>query len=291
MCIRDRLQAFVQNQGDGWDYTVNYLVRFLEDRRTAAPMPVGVHGSYLALMHTLGQRTAELHRALATPTEDASFAAEPVTPDDLRLWRTRAREELDGTVELVTRVPELPETLRAQPAALLLRREALLRRVEAVPDSLAQGVKIRHHGDFHLGQLLLQRNDFIIADFEGEPARPLAARREKGSPLRDVAGMLRSFRYARSVAIRRCMLESHDDCNRWEPLLKDWEREARTQFLEAYAAGVRGSVLYGSFEQARPLLELFELEKALYELRYELRNRPDWVSIPLGSLLELARGD
>jgi maltose alpha-D-glucosyltransferase / alpha-amylase len=285
------LQAFVQNQGDGWDYTVNYLVRFLEDRRTAAPVPADAHGSYLALMHTLGERAADLHRALATPTDDPAFVAEPVTFEDIEQWRHRVREELTVTFELLSRAQDLPDSVRAQAAALVVRREALLSGLEALPEAVAQGLKIRHHGDFHLGQVLIQRNDFVIADFEGEPARPLAMRRQKGSPLRDVAGMLRSFLYARSVAIRRCMLESHEDCERWQPLLEVWEGEARAQFLAAYAARVRGSALYASFEETRPLLALFELEKALYELRYELRNRPDWISIPLGSLLALAGGE
>jgi maltose alpha-D-glucosyltransferase / alpha-amylase len=282
------LQAFVQNQGDGWDYTVNYLVRFLEDRRTAAPVAPDVHGAYLALMHTLGQRAGELHLALATPTQDPAFAAEPITPQDIELWRNRVREEALATLELLARAGELPEQVRADGAGLVSRRDLLLARLDAVSPASGQGLKIRHHGDFHLGQVLLQRNDFVIADFEGEPGRPLVARRDKSSPLRDVAGMLRSFLYARSVALRRCMLESHEDCRRWEALLDAWEHEARGQFLGAYAAAVRGSALYSSFDAARPLLELFELEKALYELRYELRNRPDWVSIPLSSLLGLA---
>jgi len=282
------LQAFVQNQGDGWDYTVNYLVRFLEDRRTASPVATDVHGAYLALIHTLGQRTAELHLALATPTEDPAFAAETLTPQDVELWRSRVREEVLTTLELLARAERLPDTVREQASVLATRREQLVARADGVPASAGQGLRIRHHGDFHLGQILLQRNDFIIADFEGEPGRPLVARRDKSSPLRDVAGLLRSFFYARSVALRRCMLESHEDCKRWEPLLDAWEREVRAQFLIAYSATVRGSALYSSFDDARPLIGLFELEKALYELRYELRNRPDWVGIPLGSLLELA---
>ncbi|MGH8221052.1 MAG: putative maltokinase, partial [Steroidobacteraceae bacterium] len=283
------LQAFVQNQGDGWDYTVGYLVRFLEDRRTAAPVAQDAHGVYLALMHMLGERTAGLHRALATPTEDPDFAAEPITSGDLELWRGRVSEDTRSTLEMLNRLDELPESVRADAGALYARRDALLRRVEALaPATTVHGVKIRHHGDFHLGQVLLKRNDWVIADFEGEPARTLASRREKSTPLRDVAGMLRSFTYARSVAMQRCTLESHEDCARWQPLLLAWERAARSEFLAAYEAGVRDAGLYGAFDKARPLIELFELEKALYELRYELRNRPDWAGIPIKTLLELA---
>ncbi len=283
------LQAFIQNQGDGWDYTVNYLVRFLEDRRTAAPVPADAHGVYLALMHTLGERTAGLHRALATPTSDPDFAAEPVTPQDIARWRSRVRDEAHATLDILARLDELPEPLRAGASALYAKRAALLERIELAAPAAAQGLKIRHHGDFHLGQVLLKRNDWVITDFEGEPGRPLAARREKSTPLRDVAGMLRSFTYARSVAMQRCAMQSHDDCSRWQPLLLAWERETREQFLAAYAAGVRDSGLYGGpFEEARPLVQLFELEKALYELRYELRNRPEWAGIPLATLIEFA---
>jgi maltose alpha-D-glucosyltransferase / alpha-amylase len=285
------LQAFVQNQGDGWDYTVGYLVRFLEDRRTAAPVPPDAHGAYLALMHTLGERTAGLHCALATPTDDPAFAAEPLAPADIELWRHRVREEAQNTFDMLSLLESLPEAVRADAAALYARRESLLARIDAVTAASAQGVKIRHHGDFHLGQVLLKRNDWVIADFEGEPARPLAARREKSSPLRDVAGMLRSFTYARSVAMQRCKLESREDCAKWQPLLLAWERETRSQFLSAYRQTVQDSQLFPSFEEVRPLLELFELEKTLYELRYELRNRPDWAGIPLSTLLELAGAD
>ncbi|HTX23884.1 MAG TPA: maltose alpha-D-glucosyltransferase [Steroidobacteraceae bacterium] len=281
------LQAFIQNQGDGWDYTLNYLLRFLEDRRSATATPAEAHGAYLALVHTLGQRTAELHRALATPTDDAAFTAEPITPDDVQRWRDAVREELQATFDLLSHAQELPESVWGDAAKLLARRNVLLQRLDGVSASAARGLKIRHHGDYHLGQVLLQRNDFIIADFEGEPARPLAARRDKSSPLRDVASMLRSFVYARSMAMRRRALESDEESARWQPLLLAWERAARTQFLAAYAEAVRGSTLYSSFRETGPLLDLFELEKALYELRYEVRHRPDWIGIPLGSLLTL----
>ncbi|HXS27578.1 MAG TPA: maltose alpha-D-glucosyltransferase [Steroidobacteraceae bacterium] len=282
------LQAFVRNQGDGWDFTVNHLIRFLEDRRTAAPVSPDAHGVYLELAHTLGERTAGLHRALATPTDDPAFWAEPITPDDVELWRGRVLSEAEATLEMLSRSDQLPEGLRADAARLHAEGDALRRRIEAVPVS-AQGLKIRIHGDFHLGQVLLTRNDWVITDFEGEPARPLAARREKSSPLRDVAGMLRSFSYARAIAMQRCTLETHQDCAPWQPLLIEWERATREQFLSAYEAGVRNSRLYGSLQPLRAMLGLFELEKTLYELRYELRNRPDWAGIPLATLLELAQ--
>jgi maltose alpha-D-glucosyltransferase/alpha-amylase len=282
------LQSFVQNQGDGWDYTLNYLVRFLEDRRTATPLPADAHGAYLALIHTLGQRTAELHCALATPTEDPSFAAEPVTREDVTAWRDRVLREAEATFALLTPADKLPETLRVNAAALVAAYPAFVARIGAIAPSAAKGIKIRHHGDYHLGQVLLKRNDFVIVDFEGEPGRPLAERRNKGSPLKDVAGMLRSFDYARYAAMQRCTLESREDCGKWEPLLFSWERETRAAFLSAYEARARAGKLYRTFADVRPLLELFEIEKALYELRYELGNRPDWAGIPLGSLLALA---
>ena len=146
-------------------------------------------------------------------------------------------------------------------------------------------MKIRHHGDYHLGQVLLKRNDFVIVDFEGEPARPLEERRAKHSPLRDVAGMFRSFTYARHASLRQCSLTSSEDCAKWDPQLVDWERETREMFLRVYDDIARSAGLYADIEHRQPLLALFEIEKAFYELRYELRNRPDWASIPLRSLI------
>jgi maltose alpha-D-glucosyltransferase/alpha-amylase len=122
-------------------------------------------------------------------------------------------------------------------------------------------------------------------DFEGEPARPLEERRAKSSPLRDVAGMFRSFTYARQAALQRCSLASSDDCARWDPLLTLWEDETRQVFLRVYDEIAHAAGLYADLEQVRPLLALFEIEKALYELRYELSNRPDWASIPMRSLI------
>ena len=284
------LQAFVMNQGDGWDYSVNYLTRFLEERRTETPVPEDAHGLYLELVKTLATRTAELHRALATPTKDAAFAPEPMTESDITMWRSSVRTEAEKTLDMVAeRAPELPAAVAADVELLLGQRDALLRRIDAPLADAAQGLKIRHHGDYHLGQVLLKRNDFIIVDFEGEPGRPLPERRLKSSPLRDVAGMLRSFTYAGRAALQRSNLQATDDSSKLEQLVAKWEAQTRETFTTTYDAIARSAGLYGTFEAVRPLLELFELEKALYEARYELQNRPDWASIPLRSLIAYTR--
>jgi maltose alpha-D-glucosyltransferase/alpha-amylase len=280
------LQAFVMNQGDGWEFTINYLIRFLEDRRGGSAIAEDAHGAYLALARMLAQRTAELHVALATSTNDPAFKPENITTEDLQRWVHQVQNDLQNTLGLIEKPEELPESARFDAIQLLEVRAGLERRVKAEAARLtAGGLKIRHHGDYHLGQVLLKRNDFIIVDFEGEPARPLEERRAKSSPLRDVAGMFRSFTYARQVAMRQCSIISSEDCSKWDPLLGGWEQETRETFLRVYDEIARAAGLYTSLEHASPLLTLFEIEKALYELRYELRNRPDWASIPLRSLI------
>jgi maltose alpha-D-glucosyltransferase/alpha-amylase len=149
-------------------------------------------------------------------------------------------------------------------------------------------MKTRFHGDYHLGQVLVAKDDVIIIDFEGEPSRSLPERRHKHSPLRDVVGMLRSLNYAAHAALRQA---TADRTSQWEvlaPYASDWERRARTAFLARYTEAAQDSAAYPADPgQATMLLDLFTLEKACYELRYELDNRPDWVAIPLGGLCEV----
>jgi maltose alpha-D-glucosyltransferase/alpha-amylase len=147
-------------------------------------------------------------------------------------------------------------------------------------------LKTRHHGDYHLGQVLISKNDFIITDFEGEPARTLEERRRKHTPLRDVAGMMRSFSYAAGAALGRTV-ESPEEEAKLAPLAADWENEARNAFLTSYDETARPAGIYASESDLRSLLAIFELEKALYELRYELNNRPDWVRWPLAGITRL----
>jgi maltose alpha-D-glucosyltransferase/alpha-amylase len=281
------LQGYVANQGDGWTYTVDYLQRFLENS-LSAPVATDAehHGAYLALIATLGRRTAELHRALATPTADPAFAAEPLERHDLTACtRTVADEAIATLARLEALLANQSPAVQAAGATLLARRQELLDQIEAELPDQGASLKIRHHGDYHLGQVLLALNDFVIIDFEGEPNRPLAERRAKRSPLRDLAGMLRSFDYAARTALERAAGGSPKDSATLELAADTWRRATAEAFLESYAANVADSGLYGDWLAARRLLKLFVLEKACYELRYELDHRPDRAHLPILGLL------
>jgi maltose alpha-D-glucosyltransferase/alpha-amylase len=222
---------------------------------------------------------------LSTPSADEAFSPEPIKEQDLAAWRLNVRADAEKTLEMLAqRAPQLPAAVIPEVDTLLSRREILLKRIDASVPGPLRGLKTRYHGDYHLGQVLLKRNDFIIVDFEGEPGRPLAERRMKQSPLRDVAGMLRSFTYARWTGMQRCTVQSAEDCGRWDALLDKWESDVKSMFIATYDAIARPAGIYQSLEEVQSLLRLFEIEKALYETRYELGNRPDWASIPLRSL-------
>jgi len=285
------LQGYIENQGDGWSYTLDYLERFLDGCRTAPETTTEIadlHGGYAAHMRTLGQRTAELHRALATPSGDPAFDPEPIEHDDLLAWSKQVHTQAIQTFELLTQQRDaLATATQVEADALLARSKELLRRIEGGVPARVTASKTRYHGDFHLGQVLLARNDFFIIDFEGEPARSLAERRRKHSPLKDVAGMLRSFNYAAYSALARVTAERPADRAVLEPHARQWEQVARRVFLEAYVSTAAEAGLYPSWDEMRGLLELLVLEKALYELRYELTSRPDWALIPLLGLREL----
>jgi maltose alpha-D-glucosyltransferase/alpha-amylase len=264
------LQAYVPNQGDGWSYTLAYLGRFIEMRRDAEG-----HDAYIALIQVLATRTAELHRAFALKSGDPAFEPEPFSAQDFEAWRARVRQEAEETLA------RLEGLENAKP----LNRAKLLALIDACRPPQHPTLRTRHHGDYHLGQVLLANNDFVIIDFEGEPSRPLAESRQKHTPLRDVAGMLRSFSYAHGAVQKG--ERAQPSLEKLTPGLADWEKKTRRAFLEAYMAAAAGSGLYHSLADVRGLLALAELEKLLYELRYEMANRPDWVDIPLSGLTTL----
>jgi maltose alpha-D-glucosyltransferase/alpha-amylase len=289
--------GFVRNQGDGWVYTIEYLHRTLDELRlvAAAEYPESAapahepHAFYLTLARVLGQRTAELHRALATPTDDPAFAAEPITGADLETWRRAMRDQADAAFRALEQaLPGLADQDRAQVEALLSRRDVCYARIDTLTEAGISAAKTRIHGDYHLGQVLVAQNDFYILDFEGEPARPLAERRAKSSPLKDVAGMLRSFDYAAWAAVTSLVEVHPGSADLVRSLAEAWRQATAQAFLDAYRETIAGSASYPESEaEAGRLLDLFRLDKALYEICYEAANRPNWIRIPLKGVTSL----
>jgi maltose alpha-D-glucosyltransferase/alpha-amylase len=285
------LQQFVENQGDLWALICAHLGRMLAMPKAQQDAGVETIAAdfHLNRMALLGRRVGELHVALGKATGDAAFDPEPVGAADLEAWKAAIERELEATFDLMQGALDgMPEKSRAQLAPLLERRRQLRERVRALAVPLAGLAKTRFHGDLHLGQVLVAQDDFVIVDFEGEPGRSLEERRAKGSVLRDVAGMVRSFSYAAHAAALRG--EPGTVTDQGLEALAAWEREARHYFLEGYRKATHGLAAVPAADAAfAALLDLFLIEKALYELRYEIANRPDWIEIPLRGLLELTR--
>ena len=316
------LQGLVQNEGDGWQWTLDELSRYFDSCATC-PAPQDVvsfpsfttesttsetarehAGLYLEGAALLGRRTAEMHLALATPTENPDFRSEAFSTNDLAADAARIEAQITRSLEALRRgMTTLPaggnETADSDStpdiAALILsqRRELLARaRMLSVANPSAAGRRTRIHGDYHLGQTLRAKADFVILDFEGEPARTLAERRAKQSPLKDVAGMLRSFSYAGYAGLnaftQRRPPHSANDVRALELWTQLWVNSVSAEFLRAYKATISEMPgLIADPTQAQQLLNAYLLEKALYELLYELNNRPTWVRIPLTGILSL----
>jgi len=298
------LQGLVANDGDGWEWFLDQAAEFF-----ASGAAVDLSSTDWALLKSmqaaglLGQRTAEMHMALATPTDDRAFAAEPFTAEDLARDADRIEAQAGSAFDALRRkLADLDEATADDAARLLTRRQEILARARDLVQLKAAGRRIRIHGDYHLGQTLhlaeypadpnAKQGDFVLLDFEGEPARPLAERRRKQSPLKDVAGMLRSFSYAARAALDRYLeSEAAQTARRLDQLpalARAWEHAASTAFLRSWQSTVASqSGLVPSPEDSQPLLTAYMLEKALYELLYELNNRPAWVGIPLTGILSL----
>jgi maltose alpha-D-glucosyltransferase/alpha-amylase len=298
------LFGFVRNQGDGWTLALDYLLRYLDDALNeaapdatppgrAADLPDPDH-FFLALARQLGLRTAQMHRALAEHAgDDPEFAPEPISREDLAEWR----HDLDVAAEgMLTRLERGRAGMEADVGSLadavLEARSRLFDCIRTLaPDTIA-AIKTRYHGDLHLGQVIAVQNDFYFIDFEGEPGRLLAARRRKSSPLRDVAGMIRSFDYAAIAAVRQIAETRPAALPRMAELADAWRERAVDGFRAAYRKTMRGCRAYPTSKlQAKAMIDFFILEKAVYEVNYELTNRPGWVAIPLNGILRvLAKG-
>jgi maltose alpha-D-glucosyltransferase / alpha-amylase len=285
------LQALVVNQGDAWGFTVDQLAQRLEAQTAASSeVEADVLGT-MQSMGTLARRIAELHVALARRTGNAAFDPEPAGAADLQQWAAAVRDDARRTLELLARrLADWPQATASLAQQVLETTPALVERVAAAALRANPGLKTRLHGDLHLGQVLRRWDDFAIIDFEGEPQRPIEERRAKHSALRDVAGMLRSFDYARQTALQKAA-QNVPEMERLAPVARQWERGVRAAFVDTYRDTAIAGGLYAdsaAFQAALPLLALFELEKALYELRYEMDNRPDWVAVPLAGIVALA---
>ena len=304
------LQGLVENEGDGWQWTLDELSHYYDSVATLpAPQDLGSEPSLLvdapppalAREHAglsldaasmLGRRTAEMHLALATPTRNAAFMAECFTTADLVAEADRIDAQLNLTLEALRRgMSQLTETTADNAALFLSRRIELFGRARSIASATPAeaGQRIRIHGDYHLGQVLRSHGDYVILDFEGEPARSLAARRAKQSPLKDVAGILRSFSYAAYAAHNAFAQRRPDDAKNLEPWANLWQNAVSTEFLRTYQQTIHAANpdLIPRAAQAQLLLNAYLLEKSLYELLYELNNRPTWVRIPLAGILAL----
>jgi maltose alpha-D-glucosyltransferase/alpha-amylase len=304
------LQGLVANEGDGWKWTLEDLDRYYE---TCArlPFPENLSGElrrplelsdqpptqvardhlglYLEAGATLGRRTAELHLALGAPTDDPAFAPEALTDMDLQAQLTGIRQHASSVLDVLKeRLSHLPDEGVKVAASVLSRRRQILDHFGSLNDDFQQTQRIRIHGDYHLGQVLRVKTDFVILDFEGEPARPLAVRRSKQCPLKDVAGMLRSFGYAAYAGLMNYTARHPEDVTGLEPWAQLWERSAATEFLRAYREAAQGADFLPPRQvDFRKLLNVFLLEKAVYEILYELNSRPAWVRIPLMGIMSL----
>jgi maltose alpha-D-glucosyltransferase/alpha-amylase len=279
------VQGFVRNQGDGWAHALNHVQRMLDTTALGVDVTspeVPDTDAYLMQIGTLGRRVAELHRALATPTDNLDFAPEPITVADLRRWKDEIRQEATKAFDQLAAVlPNLSPAIKPEADLLLDRREECLQSIDRLAEGTISGVKTRIHGDLHLGQVLVAQNDWYIIDFEGEPARDLATRRRKHAPLRDVAGMLRSFDYAAQAALQQAALTNASVPSQGA-LAQRWRDSAAGAFLAAYREVAAGSsIAPAAPSEAERLLQFFLLEKACYELSYEAANRPDWIAIPI----------
>jgi maltokinase len=250
------LQEYVAAAVGGWELALGEIA--------SAPE------SFLDRLGRLGEVTANMHTALGADANDAAFAPEEPSVESLGLLTATVDEEI---ARVFLSLPEDEERL----GPILGRGEEVREQLRLLTHAGSSGRVIRTHGDYHLGQTLWQNSDWVILDFEGEPARTLVERRRKRSPLRDVAGMLRSFAYAATTA----------EQTRGADVPHDWEERARERFLESYLETVDATLLPPGEAAIERLLAVFELEKAVYELQYELDNRPDWVGIPVAGIERL----
>lgn len=273
-------QQFVSDATEGWTKVTKHLATFYDevDERDAREdmrfLTEERASALLADLEELGEVTAQLHVTLGRAEADAELAPEVADSFDLDAWAARALASLR---QLAMQVPGLKELT-----------PRIMERINSLSEVEVPGLKIRVHGDYHLGQVISSTRGWMILDFEGEPARTLEERRAKQSALRDVAGMVRSFNYAAMAGLFERAEPGTDEWNRLEPWADVWEKLARERFLHGYLTrSLEGRFLPPDRETLMTMLDVFEIDKALYELGYEQRHRPGWARIPLRGMAHI----
>lgn len=287
------VQGFIRNQGDGWGWTLEYLDRVVDELSTTdavAENTADAFAPYNIFASAIGQRLGELHAVFAAPTDDPAFTPEPADDAIRADWAEGAIEQIDSAFGMLQRFTAWPNpTAEHQAKALLDHADALKAVARDLAKAGAGSLRTRVHGDFHLGQVLVVQSDAYLIDFEGEPARSMEQRRAKSSPIRDVAGLLRSFDYAAAAALPGRVAASATASGRRAEILARFRQGAQDAFLTAYRAVLADTPspwVTKRGEQA--MLDLFLLEKAAYEIRYEAANRPAWIGIPVTGLFGIA---
>ena len=283
------VQGFLRNQGDGWGWTLDYLHRAADDLMVAhdvAQAEGDALAGYDVFAGSMGRRLAELHATLAEPSDDPAFAPHEADAVTRAEWAQGAREQVSMAFDLL-RAPRdwADEETRLLAAGLLERADALGEAIDRLAHVPGSALSTRVHGDFHLGQVLVVQNDAYIIDFEGEPARTMDQRRAKSSPMRDVAGLLRSFEYAAAAAAPGRVAGSSASEERRAALLERFRTQSARVLLDHYREVLHASATpWVSAQAEAAMLDLFLIEKAAYEIRYEAANRPTWLAIPLRGL-------
>jgi maltose alpha-D-glucosyltransferase/alpha-amylase len=295
-------ESFVRSEGDAWQLTIDHAQRFYESvlakRRGELPKLVGLFdepdptldADFLPLTRLLGKRTAELHGALYETSLGGASAPKPFTALSSRAFYQSVRN-LNAKAFDALKAASLPEPANRLAKTLVQRKGELRQVLDRALTQPLSGLRMRTHGDFHLGQVLYTGSDFYLIDFEGEPARTPAERRRLRSPLADVAGMIRSFHYAALGVLAMPLPGAQvrpEDREQLEPWARAFYQACASSFVSSYLAATEGAPFRdGGLDQLRTLLEIQLVEKALYELLYELNNRPSWAELPIRGLLSL----
>ncbi|CDZ28760.1 Maltose alpha-D-glucosyltransferase [Neorhizobium galegae bv. officinalis] len=287
------VQSAIRNQGDAWNWMLSNLRRAIDEI-----VVTGLEGEVVDehfkplvnLVATIGKRLGELHAALAQPTDDPDFQPIRATAADAEKWRDGVTAQISHSLAILEKTVEgLDSDIALEAKAILDRRDQLLGLATHLASAVEGTLMTRNHGDFHLGQILVAEGDAYIIDFEGEPTRDLAERRAKTNPLRDVAGLLRSLSYlAASADLDREIVSEVEDA-RHKALVGRFMEMAEPAFLDAYFEATQTSEALRIAPEARGrILDLFLLEKAAYEIAYEVRSRPHWLPLPLAGFSAIA---